>query len=207
MLISKFVSVLLSVLQLVLIVPAQFPNMIAMHQNNVQQLQSFVMQNLQNTLQDMNNMVTGFSGYPGMVIKSNYQPQNIRSNNLYTTIVQGSNMKITYPNGVSWSNFPNMQLHIGTIDSMPPTPEYDNRITFNRPPSFVQGDLYHGLPKPPVFVTNLLKNKPPPYTTTPINTFTPEYPTPAPVENEENNGNDDKINDNDQAYDIDVRFQ
>lgn len=209
---SKLVLVLFSILNIVLIVSAQPPNMFTIQRNNVQQLQSFVLQNLENSLQDMNKMVTDLTGNPAVqrifIINSNHQLQNIRSNNLYTTFLRGPNFESTHVNSAFWSSIPNMQLNIGTIDTRSPTPDYDNSVTFNRPPAFVQEGLYHDLPKTPIFIGNTLKEKPYkplPYTTTPINTFVPEYATPAPVKNEENNGNNDKINDDDQVYDIDIR--
>lgn len=189
--------VLLLILNLVLIVPAQYPNMFAMNRNNVQQLQSFVLQNLENTLQDMNNIMSGLTGNPAIqrisIMNSNHQPQNNQnpwSNILYSTNIPnfGSN-QLNIP---SVNNFPNMQLSIGTMDSRPPNPGDDN-------------PLKNQLFKPPPF-----------HTTTPINTFapeyaapeypTPEYATPEPVVKEEDNGKI-KINDNDQDYDIDVRHQ
>lgn len=208
--------VILSVVNLVLLVPAQFPNMLAINQNNVQQLQSLVLQNLQKTLQDMNNMATGMTGNPAMqklfTINSNHQLQNTqnpRSSNLYSTSVQGSDFGSAHLN-VPWlSNYPNIQLSMGTI--APHNPGHDNSMTFNRPPAFFQGNLYHGMPKTWMFMGNPFKNQPfnppPPTTTTLISTFAPEYVTPAPVVNEENNGNKNKINDNDENYDIDVRYQ
>lgn len=197
MLISKAVLVLLLILNLVLIVPAQYPNKFAINRNNVQQLQSFVLQNLENTLQDMNNIMSGLTGNPAVqrisIINSNHQPQNNQnpwSNIFYPTIIPNfGNNQLNIP---SLNNFPNMQLSIGTMDSRPPNPGYDNSLknqSFKSSPS---------------------------HTTTPINTFAPEYgapeyaapeyATPEPVVNEENNGNI-KINDNDQDYDIDVRHQ
>lgn len=206
--------VLLTTLKLVLKVPAQLPNVIAINQNNVQQLQSFVLQNLQYTLQDMNNMATGLTGHPGVlrsfIIKSNHQPQNTYNpwnSNLYSTILHGSNLGSPQLNVPSLSNIPNMQLSIGTIISRPYNPGYDDRITFNQPPAFFKGDLYHGLPKTVKFINNPSNNQSPPQSTIPMNTFAPEYVTPTPVIKEENNGNKNILNDNDQDYDIDVRHQ
>lgn len=211
--------VILLILKLVLIVPAQLTNIIAINRNNVQQLQSFVLQNLENTLQDVNNMATGLAGHPAyqelFITNSYHQPQdiqNIRRNNLHSTVLQGSNFGSAQLNFASLSHYTNMQLSIGTIDSRPLNPGHDDGIAFNRPSTLVQDHLYHGLPKSPMFISNLINRSfKPPHTTTPMNTFAPDYATPtpvhprAPVVNEENGNN--KINDNDQVYDIDIRHE
>lgn len=209
--ISKFIYELLLILKLVLIVPAQFLDMIAVNRNNIKPLQSFVVQNLENTLQDVNNMVTEMTGNPVVqrifIINSSHQPQNtqnLRSNNIYTRILQGSNFGSPQLNIASLSNFPS----IGTIDSRPLNPGYVDSIQFHHP-AFVQDELYRGLQKTSNFISNPSINQSfksrPPHTTTPINTFATEYATPALVVNKENNGNVNKINDNDQVYDIDIR--
>lgn len=209
----------LLILNLVFTVTAQLQNVIVYNprdqyipQISPFNIQRFVEENIQNTLQDLNGLLSSLTGHhPGQrifVTNWSHQAQNIpslRMNNFrkHVRIPQGS-FGSSQHGSSSVTISPNMQVSIGSIIPRPFNPHYQDRITLHRPPGLIRGDLF----KPPksTFINRPLKNEPliiPPHTI-PSNTFAPEYVTPAPLVNEENNN---KINDEDQDYDIDVRHE